>query len=111
MKKGLIALIVSLLAISAGIVYIKKKGNLEKTNEKCCETCKAGEEKYTLLKDGKCSIMCLSQDELSERIKYNDGIKSINEQDCFKNGFTVYDSTSIKGSSEHPLKVDIYKKP
>ena len=55
--------------------------------------------------------MCLSQDELSERIKYNDGIKSINEQDCFKIGFTVYDSTSIEGSSEHPLKIDIYKKP
>ena len=55
--------------------------------------------------------MCLSQDELSKRIKYNDGIKSINEQDCFKNGFTVYDSTSIEGSSEHPLKIDIYKKP
>ena len=110
MKKGWIALIVSLLAICAGIVYIKKKGNIEKTNEKCCETCEEGEDKFSLITGEFCGIVCFKPDELETRRKFQNYIKA-DEQDCFKLGYTVYYSTSLKGSGPGEIKADLYKKP
>ena len=111
MKKGWIALIVSLLAICAGIVYIKKKGNIEKTNEKCCETCEEGEDKFSAITDGFCGIVCFKPNELESRRIHQPNITTIDEQDCFKLGYTVYYSTSLKGSGPGEIMTDIYKKP
>ena len=111
MKKGLIVLIISLLAICAGILYIKKKGNIERTNEKCCETCKEGEDMYSLLREGNCGIFCFKPEEFETRVEHVPNITKIDDQDCFKLGYTVYDSTITEGSGKYKLNIDIYKKP
>ena len=110
MNKRLTALLISILAIVAGIVYLKKRGK----NEKCCETCPSSEDKYyTIEENNICTEACIGPQKLDKVLKVQPDLKKFeNNNDCASFGYTVYDHTERKeGENGHGIDVDYYKKP
>ena len=106
MKKVLIGLIVSLLAISAGIVYLNKKIK-EFTNEKCCEKCKEKELKYYHAENDLCGELCSTTEGLQMRLKFQPNLK---EGNCKDQGYKTYFNTTVFKSGEATIELDFYKK-
>ena len=109
MNKKLTALLISILAIVAGIVYLKKRGK----NEKCCETCPSSQDKYYFEDNNMCIEACISPTRLDKILKIQPDFKKVeNNKGCISLGYTMYDHTETKqGENGNVLNVDFYKKP
>ena len=109
MNKKLTALLISILAIVAGIVYLKKRGK----NEKCCETCPSSKDRYYFEEVNiQCGEACISPDALDKILKVQPDFKKVeNNKGCASLGY-MYDNTERKeGENGHGIDVDYYKKP
>ena len=112
MKKTIIASVVSLLLIAGGVVYIKKKGNNEYTNEKCCSPCsKEGEVKYysVVTEVDTCGESCINP-KLAWIYKiFEKNMVLAEDKNCESLGFTNYIHTESHGVFPLKVKVDMYK--
>ena len=93
MNKRLTALLISILAIVAGIVYLKKRGK----NEKCCETCPSSKDRYYFEEVNiQCGEACISPDALDKILKVQPDFKKVeNNKGCASLGY-MYDNTERK---------------
>ena len=113
MKKLLIALVVSLLLITGGIVYIKKKLNNGYTNEKCCSPCsKEGEVKYysIISETDKCGESCLNPKIAWIYKIFEKNMTLAEDKNCESLGFPNYLHTETHGVFPLKVSVDMYKK-
>ena len=109
MKKTLIGLIVTLLAICAGIVYITKKVK-EVTNEKCCEKCKEKELKYYHAENDLCGELCSTPEGYNIRVQNQKNLIDGNGKGCKDFGYTSYVNTTNMVTGSDITSLDFYKK-
>ena len=113
MKAKIFLLLISILIVTAVILYTKNKESTSLTTGKCCETCKNGEVKYysIVTKSETCGESCMKPSAYWFFKIFEPGMLLAQDANpCYSSGYTKFSETVSHG---FPIKinVDFYKKP
>ena len=112
MKIKLFAILISVLIISAVILYTKNKESSLLTTGKCCEICKNGEVKYYSInaKTDICGESCMKPSANWFFKIFEPGmVQAQDDNPCISSGYTNFTETVSHGFPIS-IKVDFYKK-